>query len=54
MAMEMETQNLVFFTKIFLTFCEKKCSSDREKLLKFKAKGWEICKFPVGLSDLIN
>ena len=24
---------------------EKKCSSDREKLLKFEAEGWEFAKF---------
>ena len=28
-----------FVSKIFLTYCEKKCSSDREKLLKFEAEG---------------
>ena len=33
-----------FDTKIVLTYCEKKCSSDREKLLKFKAEGQEFTK----------
>ena len=28
-------------TKIVLTYCEKKNSSDREKLLKFEAEGRE-------------
>ena len=32
-----------FVTKIVLTYCEKKCSSDREKLLK-EAEGQEFAK----------
>ena len=28
-----------FVTKIVLTYCEKNCSSDREKLLKFETEG---------------
>jgi folylpolyglutamate synthase/dihydropteroate synthase len=31
-------------TKIVLTYCEKKNSSDREKLLKFEAEGREFSK----------
>ena len=34
-----------FVTKIVLTYCEKKCSSDQEKLLKFEAEGQEFAKF---------
>ena len=34
-----------FVTKIVLTLCEKNCSSDREKLLKFKAECGEFAKF---------
>ena len=30
--------NRYFVSEIVLTCCEKKCSGDREKLLKFKAK----------------
>ena len=30
---------------IVLTYSEKKCSSDREKLLKFEAAGREVAKF---------
>ena len=30
---------MCFVTKIVVTYREKKCSSDREKLLKFKAEG---------------
>ena len=33
-----------FVTKIVLTYCEKNCSSDREKLLKFEAEGREFVK----------
>ena len=28
-----------------LVFCCQNCSSDREKILKFEAVGWEIAKF---------
>ena len=31
-----------FVPKIVLTFCEKKCSSDWEKLLKFESEGREF------------
>ena len=30
--------NCYFVTQIVLTYCEKNCSSDREKLLKFEAE----------------
>ena len=33
-----------FVTKIVPTCCEKKCSSDEEKLLKFETKGQEFAK----------
>ena len=33
-----------FVTKIVLTYCEKNCSSDREKLLKFEAEDREFAK----------
>ena len=32
--------NGIFFHIIFLTYCEKNCSSEWEKLLKFEAEGW--------------
>ena len=39
-------KNLYFVIKIVLTYyCEKNCSSDREKLLKFEAEGREFAKF---------
>ena len=34
-----------FVTKIVLTYCEKKCSSDQEKLLKSEAESREFAKF---------
>ena len=33
-----------FVNKIVLTYCEKKFSSDQEKLLKFEAEGREFAK----------
>ena len=34
--------------------CEKKCSSDREKLLKFEAEGLEFAKFLRSLEQFIQ
>ena len=42
-----------FVTKIVLTYCEKKCSSDRQKLLKFEAAGREFPKFLRSLEYVI-
>ena len=36
---------IYFVSKIVLTYCEKKKSSDREKLLKFEVEGGEFAKF---------
>ena len=36
--------NILVFCKIILTYCEKNCSSDREKLLKFEVEGREFAK----------
>ena len=42
----MEVINGIFFSKIVLTYLEKKnCSRNREKLLKFEAEGQEFAKF---------
>ena len=38
-------RNYHFVTKIVLTYCEKKCSSDRDKILKFEDEGREFAKF---------
>ena len=44
-----------FVNKIVLTYCEKKkCSSDREKLLKFKAEGREFSKILRSLEQFIQ
>ena len=34
-----------FVSKIVLAYCEKNCSSEREKVLKFEAEGQEFAKF---------
>ena len=47
--------NAFFVTKIVLTYCEKKkCSSDREKRLKFKAEGKEFGNFLRSLEQFIQ
>ena len=43
-----------FVTKIVLTYCEKNCSSDREKLWKFEAEGREFAKFLRSLEQFIQ
>ena len=43
-----------FVTKIVLTYCEKNCSSDPEKLLKFEAEGREFAKFLRSLEQFIQ
>ena len=43
-----------FVTKIVLTYCEKNCSSDGEKLLKFEAEGQEFQKFLRSLEQFIQ
>ena len=37
-----DAEELVFCYQTVLTYCEKKCSSDREKLLKLEAEGREF------------
>ena len=43
-----------FVTQIVLTYCGKNCSSDQEKLLKFKAEGQEFAKFLRSLEQFIQ
>ena len=43
-----------FVTKIVLTYCETKCSSDREKLLQFEAEDREFSKFLNSLEHFIQ
>ena len=42
-----------FVTEIVLTYCEKKCSNDRENFLKFEADGREFAKFLRSLEQFI-
>ena len=45
--LSLKSEKWYFVIKIFLTYCtvRKKCSSVREKLLKFEAEGREFAKF---------
>ena len=39
-----ESRKLYFVSKIVLIYCEKNCSSNQEKKLKFEAEGQEFAK----------
>ena len=39
---------------LLLTYCEKKCCSDQEKLLKFEAEGQEFVIFLRSLEQFIQ
>ena len=39
------SRNGILLPKLFWPTVRKNCSSDREKLLKFEAEGWEFAKF---------
>ena len=41
------------FRNIVLAFCEKKCSSDKKKLLKFEAEGQELAKVKRSLEPFL-
>ena len=43
-----------FVIKIILNYCEKNCSSDREKLLKFEAEGREFTNFLRSLEQFVQ
>ena len=43
-----------FVTKIVLTYCEKKNSSDREKVFEFEDEGREFVKFLRSLEQFIQ
>ena len=47
-------QQWYFVTKIVLTYCEKNCSSDREKNLKFEAEGQEFAKILRSLEQFVR
>ena len=47
--------NGVLLPKLFwLCYCEKKCSSDWEKLLKFEAEGWDAAKILRSVEQFIQ
>ena len=49
------TPNGILLPKLFWpTYCQKNCSSDREKLLKFEAEGWEFENFLRSLEQFIQ
>ena len=45
---------MVFCYQIVLTYCEKNCSIDREKLLKFETEGREFAKCLRSLEQFIQ
>ena len=54
MVVTCDDEDWYFVTKIVLTYCEKNCSSDREKLLKFEAEDREFAKFLRSLEQFIQ
>ena len=46
--------NGILLPKLFWPTVKKNCSSDREKLLKFEAEGWEFAKFLRSLEQFIQ
>ena len=46
--------NGILLPKLFWPTVRKKCSSDREKLLKFEAEGREFAKFLRSLEQFIQ
>ena len=46
--------NGILLSKLFSLTVRKKCSSDREKLLKFEAEGREFAKFLRSLEQFIQ
>ena len=51
---DMNMRNGILLPKLFWTTVRKNCSSDREKLLKFEAEGWEFAKFLSSLEQFIQ
>ena len=43
-----------FVSKIVLTYCEKNCFSDQEKLLKFETEGREFAKILTSVEQFIQ
>ena len=46
-------RNSILLPKLFWPTVRKNCSSDREKLLKFEAEGWELAKLLRSLKALV-
>ena len=46
--------NGILLPKLFWPTVRKNCFSDREKLLKFEAEGWEFAKFLRSLEQFIQ
>ena len=44
----------ILLPKFFWPTVRKNCSSDREKLLKFEAEGWEFANFLGSLEQFIQ
>ena len=44
----------ILLPKLFWPTVRKHCSDDQEKLLKFKAEGWEFAKFLRSLEQFIQ
>ena len=47
-------ENGILLLKLFWPTVRKKCSCDREKLLKFEAEGWEFAKCLRSLEEFIQ
>ena len=50
----LSTENCILLPKLFWLTVKKKCSSDREKLLKFEAEGQEFAKNLRSLKQFIQ
>ena len=48
------TRNGILLPKLFWATVRKNCSSDREKVLKFEAEGWEFANFLKSLEQFIQ
>ena len=50
----MKEKNGILLPKLFWPTVRKKCSSDRENVLKFEAEGQELAKFFLLLEQLVQ
>ena len=49
-----KVRNGILLPKLFWPTVRKNCSSEREKLLKFEAEGWEFAKVLRSLEQFIQ